>query len=33
MVRKGELLTEERLGGLFGCEVRLGERDGFHFAW
>jgi iron complex transport system ATP-binding protein len=30
---KKELLTEERLGGLFGCEVRVTERDGFYFAW
>jgi iron complex transport system ATP-binding protein len=30
---KLDLLTEEKLGGLFGCEVRLSERDGFYFAW
>jgi iron complex transport system ATP-binding protein len=30
---KAELLTEERLGGLFGVDVRLRERDGFHHAW
>ena len=28
-----ELLTEERLGGLFGTDVRLSERDGFLHAW
>ncbi len=28
-----ELLTEARLGELFGVEVRLGERDGFLHAW
>jgi iron complex transport system ATP-binding protein len=30
---KTQLLTEKRLSGLFGCEVRLSERDGFYFAW
>ena len=28
-----ELLTEERLGKLFGTEVRLSLRDGFLHAW
>ena len=28
-----ELLTAERLGELFGTEVRLDERDGFLHAW
>ena len=28
-----ELLTGERLGELFGTEVRLSERDGFLHAW
>jgi iron complex transport system ATP-binding protein len=30
---KEELLTEERLGGLFGGEIRLVERDGWRYAW
>jgi len=30
---KAELLTEERLSGLFGTTVGLVERDGFYFAW
>ena len=30
---KDELLTGERLSGLFGCDVRVTERDGFYFAW
>jgi iron complex transport system ATP-binding protein len=30
---KGELLTAERLSGLFGTDVRLSERDGFYHAW
>jgi iron complex transport system ATP-binding protein len=28
-----ELLTEGRLGELFGTEVRLMERNGFFHAW
>jgi len=30
---KGELLTEERLGELFGGEIRLMEREGWWNAW
>jgi len=30
---KTELLTEERLSGLFGTDVGLVEREGFYFAW
>jgi iron complex transport system ATP-binding protein len=30
---KRELLTEEKLGGLFGGEIRLMERDGWFNAW
>jgi iron complex transport system ATP-binding protein len=30
---RGELLTAERLSGLFGTEVRLGERDGYLYSW
>jgi iron complex transport system ATP-binding protein len=30
---KKELLTEERLGELFGGEIRLVERDGYFNAW
>ena len=30
---RGELLTEERLGELFGTAVRLSERDRFLHAW
>jgi iron complex transport system ATP-binding protein len=30
---KATLLTEERLSGLFGVDVKLKERDGFHHAW
>jgi iron complex transport system ATP-binding protein len=30
---KPNLLTAERLGGLFGTAVGLLERDGFYFAW
>ena len=30
---KGKLLTEERLGGLFGGEIHLSERDGYFNAW
>jgi iron complex transport system ATP-binding protein len=31
--RREELLTEGRLGELFGTEVRLMERAGFYHAW
>jgi iron complex transport system ATP-binding protein len=31
--RKRELLTEQRLGQLFGREIRLTERDGYWNAW
>ncbi len=31
--RREELLTAERLGALFGTEVRLAERNGFLHAW
>ena len=31
--KKSELLTEERLGGLFGGEIHLSERDGYFNAW
>ena len=30
---KQELLTEARLGELFGTKVRMTERDGFYHAW
>ena len=30
---KAELLTGEKLGELFGCQVEVVERDGFYFAW
>lgn len=30
---RGELLTAERLSGLFGREIRTAERDGVLFAW
>ena len=30
---KSELLTEERLSGLFKTRVQLSERDGFFHAW
>ena len=30
---KQELLTAEKLSGLFDTDVRLSERDGFYFAW
>ena len=30
---KAELLTADKLSGLFGVDVRLSERDGFHHAW
>ena len=31
--KKSELLTEEKLGGLFGGEIRMTERDGYFNAW
>jgi iron complex transport system ATP-binding protein len=31
--KKGELLTEKRLGELFGREITLTERDGYWNAW
>jgi len=31
--KKGKLLTEERLGELFGGEIHLSERDGYFNAW
>jgi len=31
--KKSKLLTEERLGGLFGGEIHLSERDGYFNAW
>ena len=31
--QRRELLTEARLGELFGVEIRLAERDGFVHAW
>lgn len=30
---KSELLVADRLSDLFGTDVRLGERNGFHHAW
>jgi len=30
---KGELLTSEKLSGLFGGEISLSERDGYFNAW
>jgi len=30
---KSELLTEERLGELFGGEIHLSERGGYFNAW
>lgn len=31
--QKQELLTSQRLSGLFDTDVRLSERDGFYHAW
>jgi iron complex transport system ATP-binding protein len=30
---KGELLTAEKLSGLFGREIGVGERRGYFNAW
>jgi len=30
---KSDVLQEERLSGLFGLKVQLGQRDGYYHIW